>query len=287
MNMMPHLAMFSVCTLLFRIFCWAQCPSADMTGDCYVDVSDLAQIAGQWLTGYRLPPDMVWISGGTFQMGNSTDAGEGMPNELPVHTEALDSFAMGKYEITNGQYCAFLNWLFLRGLITVMDGVVYQSESEMNVPYCRTRISREDSLIDFSQRGFMVRTKGGRDMSKDPMVYVSWNGAVAYCNWRSQREGRPTCYNLLTWSCHFTKKDYRLPTEAEWEYAARGGLSGQRFPWGMEISQLLANYWSEWSGGKPVYPYDVNSGYHPFWNDGNFPHTSPVGSFPPRKGCSG
>ena len=62
----------------------------------------------------------------------------------------------------------------------------------------------------------------------------------------------------------------------EWEYAARGGLSGRRFPWGDTITHSQANYWSSSS-----YSYDVSPtrGNHPTYNDGTFPYTSPVGSF--------
>ena len=121
-------------------------------------------------------------------------------------------------------------------------------------------------------------------MSNDPMICVTWNGAVAYCNWRSQQEGYSQCYDLSTWECDFSKKGYRLPTEAEWEYTARGGLSGKRFPWGDTISHSQANYHSLWWGENPAYSYDVSmtEGYHPNWNDGIEPYTSTVGSFSPN-----
>jgi len=117
-------------------------------------------------------------------------------------------------------------------------------------------------------------------MLDDPMVEVSWYGAVAYCNWRSSEEGYEAFYDLATWECNFSKHGYRLATEAEWEYAARGGERSPyyRFPWGDTISHSQANYYTN----PCFYTYDVNStfeGYHPTYNDGIMPYTAPVGSF--------
>jgi formylglycine-generating enzyme required for sulfatase activity len=219
---------------------------------------------------------MVFVPGGSFQMGDSK--GDGYSDEIPVHTVTLDSFYMGKYEVTNGQYCQYLNYA-LGSSIYVSSGEVYGSGN--NQLYCDTSTRSSYSQIAYSGGVFSVRTKGGRNMSNDPMVQVSWYGSVAYCNWRSQQEGKEQCYNLSTWVCDFNKHGYRLATEAEWEYAARGGLSGKRFPWGDTISHSQANYKSYWSEGHPYYPYDVSptQGYHPTWNDGIMPYTSPVGSF--------
>jgi formylglycine-generating enzyme required for sulfatase activity len=286
-----RLALAVLCCLYLAQSAPAACPSADLTGDCFVDFedfavlaaqwptsdfNDIALIAGHWLTpDPRVPDDMAYIPGGTFEMGDSF--GEGYSDELPVHTVTVDSFYMGKYEITNRQYCDYLNSAMSQGLITVLSsGAVYKPGWGADYPYCDTHTGDAESQIGHSGGVFSVRTKSGRDMAYDPMVQVSWYGAAAYCNWRSQQDGYEQCYNLSTWNCDFKKKGYRLATEAEWEYAARGGLAGKRFPWGDTISQTQANFYSY------PYPYDVSpvkNIYHTLWNDAIYPYTSPVGFF--------
>jgi formylglycine-generating enzyme required for sulfatase activity len=260
--------------------------SADLNRDGFVDLEDFALFAAKWLTGDGVPLDMVPIPNGTFEMGDAFN--EGSNWELPVHTVTLSRYSqlyMGKYEITNGQYCAFLNSALELEWITIDSGnVVFQSGSGTNYPYFWTHGASADSQIEFStaDESFFVRTKNGRSMVNDPVVYVSWYGAVAFCNWRSQQEDRESCYDLSTWACDFTQNGYRLPTEAEWEYAARGGLSGKRFPWDDTISHSQANYQSIWLGGGPAYyAYDISptKGCHPVWYDEIPPFSSPVGSF--------
>jgi len=267
----------------------AACPSADRSGDCFVnfddfallaidwpatDYNDLALMAAQWLTPDPcILDDMAYIPGGTFQMGDSCIESQRDFDELPVHSVTLDSFYMGKFEITNGQYCQYLNCA-IGSTIYVSGGVVYGSGN--NQGYCDTSTITPYSQIDYSGGVFSVRSKAGRSMVNDPMLEVSWYGAVAYCNWRSQQERREQCYDLLTWNCNFNKKGYRLPTEAEWEYAARGGLAGRRFPWGDNIYHTQANYYSSSSYSHDKGP---TRGFHPLWNDGIYPYTSPVGFF--------
>jgi sulfatase modifying factor 1 len=257
----------------------AECPSGDVTGDCLVNLKDFAVIARQWLTGNGIPNDMVAIPGGSFIMGDSLNDGDS--NQRPIHIVTLDPFYMGKYEVTNEQYSEFLG--STQPLVSA-DGVVYgRLDKWLNYPYFDTSIASSYSQIDFISGlpalhyQYPVRLKGRSDMSNDPVVMVSWYGAVAYCNWRSQQEGKQPCYNLTDWTCDFTKNGYRLPTEAEWEYAARGGLSGKRFPWGDTITHSQANYYSSSSYGYDTSPTRF---YHPTWSSDEIkPYTSQVGSF--------
>jgi sulfatase modifying factor 1 len=240
---------------------FAACPSADLTGDCFVGLEDFAVVANQWLTGdANIPEDMKYIPDGGFEMGDHFDP-EGYDDELPVHAVLVDAFFMSKYEITNQQYCDYLNSAYPAQL-KVVSGVVYAaSDDPCDYPYCDTTTSSSYSRITWNGSSFGVVS----DKEDHPMVQVSWYGSVAYCNWRSSEGGYEACYNLSTWVCDFTKKGYRLATEAEWEYAARGGNHSPyyRYPWGDSIDGSKANYWE--SGD----PYET----------GDYPWTTPVGYY--------
>ena len=263
---------------------FAECPSADLTGDCFVDLEDFALMANQWLTtDLSVPDDMVYIPDGEFDMGDHH--GNGSSDERPVHAVLLDAFFMSRFETTNQQYCDYLNSAYPAQL-KVDGGIVYASSDGSNsYPYCNMHSYAPNSQIDFNDVSgtFSVRTKGQppRDMSDDPMIQVSWYGSVAYCNWRSSEEGYEACYNLSTWECDFSKNGYRLPTEAEWEYAARGGEHNPyyRFPWGDTVNHDYTNY----TANSSVYFYDTSpyttDTSHPNWNDGISPYTSVIGSF--------
>ena len=254
--------------------------------DGYVNVADRGIVNAIWqgelgqnsVSNPCLPRnDMVLIPGGEFEMGDHF--AEGGSNELPLHMVLLDTFFMSKFEITNSQYCDYLNSALDSGSIYLSSDVVYGTGN--NQGYCDTSASSSYSQIVYSGGVFIVGTKGSRDMSNDPIVQASWYGAVAYCNWRSSEEGYQACHNLSTWECDFSKHGYRLPTEAEWEYAARGGEHSPyyRFPWGDTINHDYANY----AANSSAYSYDTSpyttDTYHPDWNDGIEPYTSVVGSF--------
>ena len=133
--------------------------------------------------------------------------GDGESREKPVHTVELDAFYIGKYEVTNADWKKF------------------QSDPGYDNPkfWPGERPVPKDQSPYWTQR----QNHGGATPDSDnyPVLGVNWDGATAYCNWLSAKTG----------------KKYRLPTEAEWEKAARG-TDQRRFPWGNKIDYAHANF---------------------------------------------
>ncbi|MBU0754631.1 MAG: SUMF1/EgtB/PvdO family nonheme iron enzyme [Planctomycetes bacterium] len=203
------------------------------------------------------PPPMEPIPAGGYEMGDHS--GIGYFDERPVHAVYIDSFHMDTFEVTNEEYCTYLNSAWKHGLIDVWSGVVYKKNNME--PYCDTTTGSSYSRITWNGSTFGITT--GKE--NHPMVMVSWFGAVAYANWRSAREGLTPCYNLSTWECTFDVGGFRLPTEAEWEKAARGGEHSPyyEYPWGNGLDGSKANFFH--SGD----PHET----------GGFPWTTPVGYY--------
>lgn len=163
----------------------------------------------------------------------------------------------------------------------------------------------DTNLVSYSQwqsiysyatsHGYSFDYAGSGKGANHPVQTVNWYDCVKWCNARSQQAGLTPVYYTDKNLTHvyttgdtdaiypnWTANGYRLPTEAEWEKAARGGLSGLRFPWGNTISESQANY----LGNTNDYSYDLGpNGYNTNFDGGyptNTPYTSPVGYFAPN-----
>lgn len=148
---------------------------------------------------------LVHVPAGAFKMGDAT--GDGLDRERPVHTVELDAFYIGKFEVTNAQWRKF------------RDDPGYDDPKF----WPNGRPVPKDQIPYWTQAN---NHGGGTPNSDDyPVIGVNWDAAVAYCNWVSAKSG----------------KKYRLPTEAEWEKAARG-TDLRRFPWGNAADRSRANY---------------------------------------------
>jgi formylglycine-generating enzyme len=160
-------------------------------------------------------PAMASIPAGTFVMGSE----DGAADERPTHTVVVGGFALGVQPVTNAEYARFVR------------ETGYRPPAIDNLPLV-ARAGGEAREHIFRTSAATYVWKGGQPPSarlNHPVTLVRWEDAVSYCRWLSQTIG----------------KTVRLPTEAEWERAARGGLSGLRYPWGDELRPDHANFLSE------------------------------------------
>jgi formylglycine-generating enzyme len=202
-----------------------------------------------WHAPPPAPPGMVWVPGGEFTMG--TDADLGWPDEKPAHRVRVDGFFMDVTEVTNAQFRQFVA---ATGYVTTAEKPPDLAEILRQSPPGTPPPPKEKlvpgALVfrptkgpvdtrDFAQwwhwtPGADWRHPEGPDSSlagrdDHPVVHVSWDDAVAYATWAGKR----------------------LPTEAEWEFAARGGLDNQPYAWGGEPVSAAAPQCNIWQGEFP------------------------------------
>ena len=217
-----------------------------------------------------LPTGMVWIPGGDFTMG--TDSEFGWPDEKPAHLVRVNAFWMDETEITNAQFRAFVE---ATGYVTTAEKPPDAEEILRQLPPGTPTPAKEKlvpgsvvfratkgpvPLNDFSQwlkwtPATDWRHPEGPESNIDgkddhPVVHVSWDDARAYAKWAGKR----------------------LPTEAEWEFAARGGLECKPYVWGDEQPSDKAIFANIWQGEFP-YKNTATDGYE---------GTAPVKSYQPN-----
>ena len=150
--------------------------------------------------------EYVLVTAGEFEMGDSFN--EGNSDEIPVHTVYLDAYYIGKYKVTNGEYLKFIK-----------EGGYLDADFWTAGGFGRFG----QKPVHWDEKKY----KGGGIPGNEnyPVVGISWFEAVAYCCWLSEKSG----------------EIYRLPTEAEWEKAARG-VEKRRYAWGNSIDKTCTNY---------------------------------------------
>lgn len=198
------------------------------------------------------PTGMVWIPGGEFVQGAKESDKMAMPHEKPAHEVLVNGFYMDEHEVTNAQFAAFVEET---GYVTVAEREIEWEEMKKQLPegtpkphdsilqpgsllFKKTK-SSVPNLYDYSQwwqwgigtnwkhpKGPKSTIEGKEN---HPVVHIAYEDAVAYCDWAGRR----------------------LPTEAEWEYAAHGGKQDAIFFWGNDLEQL-SSHANTWEGEFPV-----------------------------------
>ena len=215
---------------------------------------------------------MVWIPAGIFEMGASESDAMALSHEKPKHTVKVDGFYMDETEVTNAQFSKFIEaTAYVTTAERPVDWDLIKSQLPPGTPKPNDSLLKPGSLLfkktkqsvpnlyDFSQwwrwsigaNWKQPHGKGSSIIGREnhPVVHISFEDALSYCQWAGRR----------------------LPTEAEWEYAARGGKKNKIYFWG-NLSNSLSKYVNSWEGEFPVNNTQADG----------FEKSAPVKTYPPN-----
>ena len=161
----------------------------------------------------EIVPGFVLVKAGQFTMGSPPTEVSRYEDESQHLVKLSHDFLMAKYDITVGEFREFV----------LSSAYVTQAEKEKG-----GRVITNGTEVDRTDANW--RNPYFRQSDADPVVLVTWRDAVTYCNWRSAKEGLQPSYTIQGADVRWNQgaNGYRLPTEAEWEYAARGGADGSK-----------------------------------------------------------
>lgn len=191
---------------------------------------------------YPIPENAVLVGIRPQALGDTLD--EGSEHERPTRVLATAPFFIDRYTVTCDFFRDVYQWAYENEMLTIASNVVFNT---VGTPHPLVALDDALSTLSFANGTFTIKEGFGNL----PITHVTWHGALAFGNFRSAMAGLPLAIDFSDWSCDFAAPGFRLPTEIEWERAARGTQNEHRFPWPStadalweDIDGTKANYWA-------------------------------------------